>query len=568
MNSKERNMNLTFIDRKERKIQSPLREVVSPTGHLYFPIGSSGQSSAETFQGQRSPQSENRDLTQRLSDSQEDASNNNGLSLTDSTYFGNPFPGSLTSEQEAELLRELEQDSVTESSGQLQFDMRYIDRKETNMQDFSQHGTEDSLKKLSGSHQNEQLDKTAMTGNQENHVRTFSNSISMEISSPMNSPYISVLSNPLSFKDEDEEEKCDSLDRAYEIRSTTSVMLFQERNLFADDKEEADAAETSSEEIGEGSVQLECSDSWRSESMAAKLWRQADSQSSSASEDLPDVEVFPAVASMEDIKGTSEEQKSLTVQESYIATSVEPSHSRIAISNSVSCTGDVGMDQDHTSSPSYHEDVSQEVKEEFVSNTSMPQMAEQMSATTTQTKPAPVKMIEVERKFVITTKSVDKLKELGALLNVEKTFTDRYYDDPKYSLTLQNCWLRKRNEDWELKVTRHVSCKLSTHNEEITKEREIVKYLIQHYNMEGFSEELSATELVKIIGLEEFATFTTHRQSYSLPECTVDLDITDFGFQVGEIEVMVAHESRIPSALNTIEDMAKKLGFQCLSKLQ
>ncbi|XP_060079939.1 uncharacterized protein LOC132559342 [Ylistrum balloti] len=560
MNSKERSMDLTFIDRKERKIQSPLREVVSPTGHLYFPIGSQGQTSAESFQGQWSSESENQSLSQRLSDSQEDASNNNGLSLSDNTYFGNSFPGSLTLEQEAALLRELEPDSVKETSGQLQFDMRYIDRKEANM---SQQGTEN----LPGSHSEKQTDKAAETVSQD---RTFSNSISMEINSPLNSPYVSVLSNPLNFKDEDEEEKCDSKKRAYEIRSTTSVMLFQERNLFADEKEAAVVADTSSEETVEDSVAFEHSDSWRSDSMAAKLWRQTDSKFSSAADELPEVEVFPAVASMEDITDSRfpEQHKSLSVEENFNATSCETTHSKIAISNSVSTTdGNNGMEFQGRKSPS-HQELGQEIREEFVSNTTVPQMTEQTSVVSTPSKPAPVKMIEIERKFVVTGESVDKLKELGASLNVETTFTDKYYDDSKYSLTLQNCWLRQRNQAWELKVSRNVSCKLATQYEEMTKETEIVKYLVQHFNVDGLSEDLSATDLVKIIGLEVFATFTTHRQSYSLPECTVDLDITDFGFQVGEIEVMVTHESRIPSALNTIEDMAKKLGFQCLSKLQ
>ncbi|OWF48008.1 uncharacterized protein LOC110453593 isoform X2 [Mizuhopecten yessoensis] len=561
MNSNGKNMDLTFIDRKERKILSPSREVVSPAGHLYIPIGSPGQ---------RSPGSENQCLSQKFSNSQEDASNNNGISLTDNTYFGDAFPGSLTSEQESALLRELEQDSVAETSGHLQFDMRYIDRKEANMQDISQRGSEISPDNLTGSHHHQQPDTATVTNSQENRGRTFSNSITMEINSAMSSPYVSVLSNPLSFKDEEEEEKCDSKNRAYEIRSTTSVMLFQERNLFADEKEAAEAGDTSSEGIGEDSVQLDHSDSWRSESMAAKLWWQADSQSSSAAEDLPEVEVFPAVEDITDSR-ISEESKKLSVQENFNATSSVPTHSKIAVSNFVSSTNiNVGTEQESTQSrsPPHHEDLNQEVREELVSNSVVPQMTEPMPAVAKQSKPTPVKMIEVERKFVITAKCVDKLKELGASLNVEKTFTDRYYDDSKYSLTLQDCWFRQRNLDWELKVARRLSCSLSTQYEEITKEKDIVKYLIQHFSVDGFSEELSVSDLVKIVGLEEFATFTTHRQSYSLPECTVDLDITDFGFQVGEIEVMVTNESRIPSALNTIEDMAKKLGFQCLSKMQ
>jgi hypothetical protein len=43
------------------------------------------------------------------------------------------------------------------------------------------------------------------------------------------------------------------------------------------------------------------------------------------------------------------------------------------------------------------------------------------------------------------------------------------------------------------------------------------------------------------LDLDVFATFSTTRQTYHLPNCTVDLDIADFGFEVGEIEVMVSN---------------------------
>ena len=44
----------------------------------------------------------------------------------------------------------------------------------------------------------------------------------------------------------------------------------------------------------------------------------------------------------------------------------------------------------------------------------------------------------------------------------------------------------------------------------------------------------------------------------------VDLDLTDHGFKVGEIEVMAASPDEIPQALETIAYVAQQLGERAL----
>lgn len=76
--------------------------------------------------------------------------------------------------------------------------------------------------------------------------------------------------------------------------------------------------------------------------------------------------------------------------------------------------------------------------------------------------------------------------------------------------------------------------------------------------------------------LECFAEFTTVRCSYALENdgddrrVRVDLDQADFGYCVGEIEVLVSEEDEMPFAVQTIEKMAQKIGdwkvFQCVDK--
>uniref|UniRef100_A0AAV2L5P9 CYTH domain-containing protein n=1 Tax=Knipowitschia caucasica TaxID=637954 RepID=A0AAV2L5P9_KNICA len=68
-------------------------------------------------------------------------------------------------------------------------------------------------------------------------------------------------------------------------------------------------------------------------------------------------------------------------------------------------------------------------------------------------------------------------------------------------------------------------------------------------------------ETLKI--LEKTAEFTTVRRSFSLKEdgVQVDLDQADFGYNVGEIEVLVKEDRDVQSALEKIENAAQKLGL-------
>ncbi|KAJ8303541.1 hypothetical protein KUTeg_019937 [Tegillarca granosa] len=98
----------------------------------------------------------------------------------------------------------------------------------------------------------------------------------------------------------------------------------------------------------------------------------------------------------------------------------------------------------------------------------------------------PVPTIEIERKFKVTSESLDKLIKLEATLLKEWIFTDRYYDNDSYSLTLADAWLRQRNETWELKLGRQLSEKagLPTQYNEISNEKDIAQFLVKHFKMD------------------------------------------------------------------------------------
>lgn len=174
---------------------------------------------------------------------------------------------------------------------------------------------------------------------------------------------------------------------------------------------------------------------------------------------------------------------------------------------------------------------------------------------------APLQPVEVERKFKVTADTKIKLVEIGAELQKEKVFLDKYYDNPDYSLTLKDCWLRRRNESWELKVVNGQFTKLASQYQEITETNEIVDFLVNHFHRFDLKH-LPVDQVIQKLDLQPFVEFTTTRQTYFLPECIIDLDLTDFGYQVGEIEVMATDKSQIPRALETITSVAGKLGFE------
>ncbi|XP_048254751.1 uncharacterized protein LOC124113041 isoform X1 [Haliotis rufescens] len=175
--------------------------------------------------------------------------------------------------------------------------------------------------------------------------------------------------------------------------------------------------------------------------------------------------------------------------------------------------------------------------------------------------------IEVERKFNITAETENKIKKLGGKLMKERSFSDIYFDNCDYCLTLSDCWLRKRENKWELKVASEgmsIKDRVSQYKE-VTNEKEIVSYLKSKLKIANKCSKVK--DIIKSAVMSEFATILTTRKSYRLADCTIDLDLTDHGFQVGEIEVVAPSSSRIPAAIKTIDDVARRLGLDLNKKV-
>ncbi|XP_075708859.1 thiamine-triphosphatase [Rhinoderma darwinii] len=172
--------------------------------------------------------------------------------------------------------------------------------------------------------------------------------------------------------------------------------------------------------------------------------------------------------------------------------------------------------------------------------------------------------IEVECKFVPGPDVEKRLGVLGAQLIEEITFRDSYYDSPDLRLTLNDMWLRKREDSWELKHPPQRGARAlngaSTQYMELTSEEDILCRV---------SEELGVPCPLNIesFGLNVFASFVTCRRRFQLPlvensdiKVVVDLDEADFGFAVGEVEVLVKTQKEVENALKKVEEICRKLG--------
>ena len=169
--------------------------------------------------------------------------------------------------------------------------------------------------------------------------------------------------------------------------------------------------------------------------------------------------------------------------------------------------------------------------------------------------------------------SEQKLNEMGARMIKAQCFHDVYFDTNDFKLALSDFWLRQRDGRWELKCpppNRHEGDPMATQYAEYTQQVDIVKAVTpvlqptkdEHEPLKVINPDLmSVSQVVESFGCCEIANYRTDRKTYSVQDFRVDLDSADFGFQVGEIEVLVSDERKISDALHQIRGLAQKLGL-------
>ena len=156
-------------------------------------------------------------------------------------------------------------------------------------------------------------------------------------------------------------------------------------------------------------------------------------------------------------------------------------------------------------------------------------------------------MIEIEKKFLLSNEERERLLE-GAVLESEKTFTDTYYDTSDYALTTKDTWFRFRDGTSELKVPRAMESydtNAVDQYDELLTEKEIRQYL-RLPSHKTFKEDLEYS------GYRQIGTITTHRKEGFV----IDIDYTDTGYSVGEIEMLVDEKEDIEEATQRIIEFA------------
>lgn len=154
-------------------------------------------------------------------------------------------------------------------------------------------------------------------------------------------------------------------------------------------------------------------------------------------------------------------------------------------------------------------------------------------------------MIEVERKFQPTEEQLKALLKDAEFVG-DKVNHDVYYDYPDYRLMKEGVRLRSRNNNFELKLGQSRGV-----NTEIEERKEIEKYF-KTDNLEEFIKQ----NFVVII------EYVTKRMEYKKAGFIIDVDETDFGFNVCEIELMVENEDGVKEAKEKIKNFAEEYGWE------
>jgi len=160
--------------------------------------------------------------------------------------------------------------------------------------------------------------------------------------------------------------------------------------------------------------------------------------------------------------------------------------------------------------------------------------------------------IEVERKFHITEEEVASLLE-GAEYLGEKTYTDICFDSENFGMTTKDQWLRRRNGRYDYKMSFKKQDKTGVDNYHEYTGDEVRKHL-----------KLGAGDMEKELakaGIKPIAKIVTTRKEYKKGEFGIVIDSMDFGYQIGEIELVVS-EKDVEKASKKIMTFANSYGLK------
>lgn len=160
-------------------------------------------------------------------------------------------------------------------------------------------------------------------------------------------------------------------------------------------------------------------------------------------------------------------------------------------------------------------------------------------------------MLEIEQQFPF---SIDQIATIQAIfsLSTTKTLNEIYFDTADFSLLKNDTWLRQRNDAFELKhrKPKNRGQQLEIYDE-LSGEKQIKQFL-------GVPEE-QTLEVWITNNLQPIIAMVTTRHTFKDAPFTIDIDLTDFGYSVCEIEY--AGDKSQAEAQTEILKLAQKLGL-------
>jgi len=154
-------------------------------------------------------------------------------------------------------------------------------------------------------------------------------------------------------------------------------------------------------------------------------------------------------------------------------------------------------------------------------------------------------MIEVEKKFQPTEEQWDVLlKDAKSITN--KVLHDCLYDYFDYRMFKKGMRLRNRNGNFELKTRRN-----ATIADEIEDKKEIEKYFNTD-NLDIFIQD----NLILI------ADYTQDVVLLEIDEFLVDVSKLSYGYQVGEVEILIGKDGNFKEAEEKIDNFGKKYNLE------
>jgi thiamine-triphosphatase len=213
--------------------------------------------------------------------------------------------------------------------------------------------------------------------------------------------------------------------------------------------------------------------------------------------------------------------------------------------------------------------------------------------------------IEVEQKFTMANAGPQVLEDLGFAPRSKTpvVMTDWYFDDDNFSLLRRDCWLRHRalvsdstdettttttrtHGSWQLKVGSGGSGSRTTVYTEIEGREAVEEALSNLDSFKGKVPNLPAallsdrtTPALPNSSLTAFARIGTIRSSWTRTDelfrsINIDLDSTDFGYAVGEVEIEVSDPTLVERARERVQEVVRaisgspKEGEKTMGKLE